>query len=644
AVLADRLLRTAPGLRILTTSRHPLRVSGERVLPVPPLSVPAEEDVTASDAVRFEALMLFADRAAEVEPDFAITAENSATVARVCRRLDGIPLAIELAAVRLRALSVQDVLDRLDDRFRLLTGGSRAALERQQTLKATIDWSYRLCSEPEKTLWARLSVFAGSCDLEAVEAVCADDEIAVADLVDLLSGLVDKSILVCEQLCTRPRYRMLETVRQYGAERLVAAGEQGTLRRRHRDYFRLMMARAGVEWFSPRQVEWYHRLQADRRNVQTALEFCLADPAEAPVAAQMLIKPWTYWLQSGSLSESRHWLERALAMVTQPNAAMANAMAWNAWTALLLGDRALASKRLEEARAIAHRLDAEDALARVMVSTGRAALFQGDYQRAVGLLQQARAYYLEHGHAEDAWLCLYQLSQAEAYLGSVDGTDEVCEQCLATARTQGAPGHLSYALWVNGLRAWIRKDLPRARTMLLEALRIKRPYNDLYGVAVCVEVLAWVTAAEGSSERAARLLGCAQMLWQRNGTALPNLGNIAGARQECEQRLRAELGRDSFAAAVGDGTDFGMDQVYDYALCDKVEPAPVAAHASSGPVLTARQLEVARLIAEGMSNKDIALRLVISQRTAEAHVDHILTKLNVDRRAHIAEWFRNQAS
>ena len=373
AVLADRLLRTAPGLRILTTSRHPLRVSGERVLPVPPLSVPAEEDVTASDAVRFEALMLFADRAAEVEPDFAITAENSATVARVCRRLDGIPLAIELAAVRLRALSVQDVLDRLDDRFRLLTGGSRAALERQQTLKATIDWSYRLCSEPEKTLWARLSVFAGSCDLEAVEAVCADDEIAVADLVDLLSGLVDKSILVCEQLCTRPRYRMLETVRQYGAERLVAAGEQGTLRRRHRDYFRLMLARAGVEWFSPRQVEWYHRLQADRRNVQTALEFCLADPAEAPVAAQMLIKPWTYWLQSGSLSESRHWLERALAMVTQPNAAMANAMAWNAWTALLLGDRALASKRLEEARAIAHRLDAEDALARVMVSTGRAA-------------------------------------------------------------------------------------------------------------------------------------------------------------------------------------------------------------------------------------------------------------------------------
>ena len=643
AVLADRLLSTAAGLRIMTTSRHPLRVGGERVLPVPPLSVPGEDDLSAGTAMHFEATMLFADRAAEVEPDFAITAENTGTVARLCQRLDGIPLAIELAAVRLRALSVQDVLDRLGDRFRLLTGGSRAALPRQQTLLATIDWSYRLCSAQEKQLWDRLSVFAGSCDLEAVEAVCADEELVLADVVDLMAGLVDKSILVCEQQGARPRYRMLETVRHYGAQSLVSAGAQATLRRRHRDYFRRMTERAHGEWFSPKQVEWYARLQADRSNVQAALEFCLADPAEAPVAAEMLIRPWTYWLQSGSLSEARHWLDRAIALVQEPTAALAIALAWNAWWALLQGDRAPALKKLEQARAIAERLDDADALARVWLVSGRATLFAGDYEPAVVLIRRALAYYEAQGRLEDVWLCIYQLSLVEAYLGSVDGTGDVGEQCLAIAKAHGPPGHLSYALWVAGLQSWIRGEMPRARTLILESLQIKRPYNDLFGAAVCFEVLAWVTSAEGDDERASRLLGCAQMLWRRNRTSLPDLGNIAGARQDCEQRLRSTLGQSAFSAASGDGADYTVEQAFDYALRTKADSLPPASRIRTGPVLTARQLEVAKLVADGMSNKDIATRLVISQRTAEAHVEHILTKLDFERRAQIAAWIRTQA-
>jgi predicted ATPase/DNA-binding CsgD family transcriptional regulator len=643
AVLADKLLSTAAGLRILTTSRHALRVGGERVLPVPPLSVPDEGDLTAGTAMRFEATTLFADRAAEVEPDFAITADNTGTVARLCQCLDGIPLAIELAAVRLRALSVQDVLDRLGDRFRLLTGGSRAALPRQQTLRATIDWSYQLCSEQEKTLWARLSVFAGSCDLEAVEAVCADDELAVTDVVDLLAGLVDKSILVSEQLSTPPRYRMLETVRQYGAERLVAAGAQATLRRRHRDYFRTLTERADAEWFSPKQVGWYARLQAERSNVHAALEFCLADPAEAPAAAEMLIRPWTYWLQSGSLSEARHWLDRAIALMREPTAAMAVALAWNAWWALLQGDRDPALEKLEQARAIAERLDDADALARVWLVSGRATLFAGDYERAVVLIRRALAHYEAQGRHEDAWLCVYQLSLVEAYLGSVEGSGDVGEQCLAIAKKHGPPGHLSYGLWVAGLQSWIRGELPRARTLILESLQIKRPYNDLFGAAVCFEVLAWVTAAEGDGERASRLLGCAEMLWRRNRTSLPNLGNIAGARQDCEQRLRSALGHSAFSAAFGDGLAHSVEQAFDYALGNKVESLPAESRVRTGPVLTSRQLEVAKLIADGMSNKDIATRLVISQRTAEAHVEHILTKLDFERRAQIAAWIRAEA-
>ena len=643
ATMVDRLLGAAPGLRILTTSRHALRVNGERVLHVPPLPVPDEDDVTAGSTVRAEAMLLFADRAAEVEPDFTITSENSRPVARLCQRLDGIPLAIELAAVRVRALPVQEIVDRLDDRFWLLTSGSRAALPRQQTLRATIDWSHRLCSEPEKALWARLSVFAGGCDLEAAEAVCSGGHIEPADVVNLMAGLVDKSIVVHEPHCARPRYRMLETIRQYGAQRLVAAGEQGEFRRRHRDYFRRLTERADAEWFGPNQLDWYARLQSDRPNIQAALEFCLADPAEAPVAVEMLIQPWTYWLISGSLAEGRHWLDQAIALAHEPTAAMAIALAWNAWWALLQGDRGPALAKLEQARAIAERLGNADALARVQLASGRATLFEGEYERAVVLLQQALAYYQAGGHHEDSWLCLYQLSQAEAFLGGSDAVAGFGEQCVAIAKAHAVPAHLSYGLWVAGLNAWIRGDLPRAHAMVLEALRLKRPFNDLFGAAMCFEVLAWVTQAERADERAGRLLGSAQMLWRRNGTSLPNLGHIAGARQECERRLRTDLGDAAFSATFASGAELTVEQAFDYALGNKVDDSPPAPRPKAGPVLTRRQLEVAKLVADGMSNKDIAASLIISQRTAEAHVEHILTKLDFERRAQIAAWVRAQS-
>lgn len=645
ALLADRLLSTAAGLRILTTSRHALRVGGEQVLPVPPLSVPGEDDLTAdAAAVRFEAMTLFADRAAEVDPDFMITTENRCTVARLCRRLDGIPLAIELAAVRLRALSVHDVLERLDDRFRLLTGGSRAALPRQHTLRATIDWSYQLCSEQEKTLWARLSVFAGSCDLEGAEAVCAGEQIAAADVVDLMASLVDQSILLCEQRGARPRYRMLDTIRQYGSERLVSSGEQAALRRRHQAYFLDMTARANAQWFSPAQLDWYERLGLERANMQAALDFCLATPAGAPLAIEMLTQPWTYWLVSGSLDEARHWLDRAIALVPEPNAALGHALAFNGWWAQVQGDTTAGLRMLDESRAIGARLGDRAVLARASSFTGRV---QGDEQGMV-LLREALAYYREHNQLDDVWVCLYYLSQAETLLDGADRVSGFNEECLAMAKAHGAQAHLSYGMWVASLGAWIRGDMRRAHTLILETLELKRPYNDLFGTARCFEMLAWANAAEGASERAVRLLGAAAMLWRRNGTSAPKLGislpdfkQIAGFQQLCEQRLRAALGPAAFKAAFDDGFRFTVEQAFDYALCNKVEPVPAASRAE--PVLTPRQLEVAKLIADGMSNKDIAGCLVISQRTAEAHVEHILTKLDFDRRAQIAAWIHAQA-
>ncbi|WP_345444760.1 ATP-binding protein, partial [Actinoallomurus vinaceus] len=235
AVLVEALLRSAPRLRVLATSRQPLGVGSEQSLSVPTLPVTSDGDVgvVAGDAVR-----LFAERAEAVVPGFVVTEDNREAVERICRRLDGLPLGIELAAVRLRALSVQQLLARLDDRFRLLTSGSRAVLPRHQTLRALIDWSYGLCTEAERSVWARISVFSGGLDLEAAEQVCVGDGIAREDMLDLVGGLVDKSVLVREEHPGTVRYRLLETIRQYGRERLIASGTEHLVQQRHRDYYR----------------------------------------------------------------------------------------------------------------------------------------------------------------------------------------------------------------------------------------------------------------------------------------------------------------------------------------------------------------------------------------------------------------------
>ena len=644
AVLIDALLRMAPGLRILVTSRQVLRVAGEQMLAVPPLSVP-EEDVASVDAVaRCDATVLFADRASDIEPGFVVTAENYGLVARLCRRLDGIPLAIELAAVWLRALSVQEILDRLDDRFRLLTRGSRAALPRHQTLRATIDWSYQLCSERERVLWARLSVFAGGCDIEAVEAVCTGEGIGSEDVLALLAGLVDKSIVLPQEHGgVRMRYRMLETVRQYGKEHLVSSGEQATIRGRHRDYFRGLTARANVEWFSPSQLDWYTRLQLERPNMQVALDFCLATPGGVPVAMEMLVQPWTYWLVSGSLGEARHWLDRTIAVAQEPNGALANALAWNAWWALLQGDSAAALAMLDESRAIGERLGDAAALARVSSVPGRATLFQGDHEHAVVLLQEALAYYRAHDHLEDTWLCIYQLSQAEALLGDADRVSRFGEQCMEIAKAHGAQAHLSYGMWVAALGAWIRGDLRRTHALILDALEIKRPFNDLFGTAVCFEVLAWATAAEGASERASRLLGAAaDALAAQWNLDCPTSGTLpAPSRNASSGCVRRWVRRRSRPRST-----MGSALPWHRRSTTRWDTSPSSSSAMPQPTteagLTRRQVEVARLVAEGMSNKEIGARLVISQRTAEAHVENILTKLGFDRRAQIATWIHDQ--
>jgi predicted ATPase len=313
AVLAARLLSETAGLRILATSRQLLSVEGEQVLEVPPLSVPHPDRLSAAGSlIEYEAVRLFAERAAAVVPGFAVTAGNGAVVARLCQELDGIPLAIELAAVRLRVLSAEQILERLDDRYRLLTGGSRTALPRHQTLRAAIEWSYDHCSPSEQILWVRLSVFSGGFDLETAEEVCAGEDIAQQDVFELVTGLVDKSILAREEHGSRVRYRLLETIRQYGQLRLTESGQEESLRRRHRDYYHQLALRADAAVMSPRQTQWLLHLRPDLPNIRVALELCLTEPGQAQAGLQIASALQYYWLFYGLLREARQWLARGL--------------------------------------------------------------------------------------------------------------------------------------------------------------------------------------------------------------------------------------------------------------------------------------------------------------------------------------------
>jgi non-specific serine/threonine protein kinase len=640
AALTGKLLGVAPGLHILATSRQALHVTGERLLEVPPLTLPETAAAEQAEAeTGNEAVSLFADRVAAVVPDFAVDAANRDDVIRLCRRLDGIPLAIELAAVRVRALSVGQILDRLNDRFRLLTTGAATLVPRQRTLRALVDWSHDLCSPQERALWERLSVFSGGCDLEAIEQVCAGDGIGADILLDVVAELVDKSILLRREHHGGVRYEMLETLRQYGWQRLTESGRDRELRLRHRDWCRGLAARAEAEWFGEHQMGWLARIRRDQGNVRAALEFCLTEPGEAWGALEIAAAMWSHRLSWSSPSEGHHWLERALRQESAPSAARAKALWVDAWLVLLRGDAAAAEPLLEECRTLADKLGDEAELAGAMHITGFAALLAGDFTRAFGLLEEALARRRAVGHRGHAWVALFQLAMTAVLMDDKRAT-VLCEEVLDLARAADAEWSVSYGLWVAALDRWRRGESGAALAMIRDAIRLKVRCNDHLGLAQCLEGLAWILADAGQHRRAAHMLGAAEMVWHSIGTSLPGLRHLAGAHDRCVEQLRGRLSDEAYTAAFTRGSEFTFDQAVAYALDetparggeDVVRPEP-----DFTAVLTRREREIAGLVAQGFSNKQIAETLVIAQRTAEGHVENILRKLKFTSRAQIAK-------
>ena len=637
AVLAETVLHTCPGVRVLATSREPLGVIGEIAVAVPTMSVPGAGDpATPERLLRCEAARLLLSRAAGVRPDFTVSAANTPAVAELVRRLEGIPLAIELAAVRLRSLAPEQIVDRLQDRFHLLTSGSRTAEARQQTMRATLEWSYALLSEHERTVWRRVSVFAESFDVEAAEAVCSGDGIARDAIFGLIDGLIAKSVLMCEPDRISARYRMLDTVREFGQGKLREAGrEDASLACRHRDWYARVAASA--EGLSPRQVAWMERLHTDHANLRAALNFCLTNRNEVDAGLKMVCDLWLYWDAGGHLTEGRRWVDTLLAAAGRDSPLRPRGHWVAGYLSLSQRDEKSAVPLLEEALRLARGND-ESAVAYASQFLGRGVWLLGDAERGLALTEEALASHRCSDNWQGMVLALVQFGWMKALSGSPAESRDPLQECVDICVAHGERWICSYALWALGLAAWFEGCLEEATRRESDALRLKRDVHDQVGAPLCLEALAWIAVSGHHPQRGAVLLGAAAGAWQ----ALP--GFLPQPLQElhiaCHDNAVRTLGSSRFDEAFTSGERMTRDQAVAVALDEHYDGARGFSTGTrhSPTSLTQREREIAALLAEGRSNADIGRTLVVSTRTAETHVRHIMDKLGFSTRAQIAGW------
>ena len=707
APIVAELLVAAPRLRVLVTSRTSLHLSGEHEFVVPPLSLPDLRKLPPLDRLtEYGAVRLFIERAQAVQSDFAMTEGNAATIAAICHQVDGLPLAIELAAGRSKLFSPQALLPRLRNRLKLLVGGAQDLPLRQQTLRGTIAWSYDLLEEAEKRLFRRLAVFVGGCTLEAAEAICNAHGDLEIDVLDAVAGLVDKSLLRQEtQADGEPRLLMLETIREYALERLEASGEAEALRRQHEIFFLAMAEEAEPKLRSAEQSTWRSRLEAEHDNLRAALRWTLENQ-EAEMGLRLAGALYWSWRSSNYVSEGRSWLEQVLAQpgAKTRTAARAKALFGAGVMALFQGDFPAARKLLEKSVSIGRELGAASKreLAFALAALGHVALLQGSLSAASELAGEGMRLFQE---VEEAWgvaLSLFILGKATLELGDPVAARALLEESAALFRMIGDKQRLVLPIDYLGLAALRQGDYADARTHFEEALTVARETEDekyiadmlahlgkvslsvgdfpqsvaLYqqslalnrqqgnrdGIVEDLAGLAEVDSLLGQPERAARLFGAIEALREASSISLPPLRRAEYDRTV--EGIRAHLDEATFAAAWREGRTMPLEQVITYALETKdalptetaqqdasaFVPSSTLSSPPSPPLsprrmlkqqfggLTPREREVARLVAQGKSNRAIADELVVGVSTVEAHIKHIFTKLGFSSRAQIAAW------
>ena len=712
AVLVETLVRACPDLHVLATSREPLAIEGEVTYRVPSLGVAEAESEAESEAAR-----LFLERAHAAAPSFQVTERSSPIVAQICARLDGIPLAIELAAARVRALSVEQIAARLGDRFHLLTGGSRTALPRQQTLRGAVDWSYDLLSEPEQALLRRLAIFAGGFTLDAAEQM---------GRLDQLTSLVDKSLVqVDEGDDGERRYRLLETFRQYGLEKLIEHGELAEARDRHRDYF-LALAEGVAPALNERaDSTLLTRLEREHDNLRAALGWCLDEPgtgrdgptadeddqrsSRAALGVRLAAAIWRFWWLRGHLGEGRRWLARSLAAPSTDASpavlaardlallGLANLSAYQGdyraavahmteklafcretgnhrgvvvalhrlgFYVMHLGELERGARLCEESVALGRQLAHPPTLAGALHTSGIVWYVLGRFEQSVALSAEAIGLFREIGNVNPIAYALRSQSRATADLGDPVKATRLAEEGLHISQKVGDRRGIIESYKDLGRFALLTGDVDRAIGLLSMGLTICQQMEDRWLATICITILAGVKIAQGirtprhgtagrppvdgAREHlldAARLFGMAERLRDPGGLDLPS--DVQTTYDRDLALLRERLGGSVFTQAWAEGRAMSWEQAVAYALAITAPPEsdpPGAGSASAvngdpeAARLTPREQEVAMLIAEGHSNRQIAEALVLSERTVDSHVRNIMGKLEVSSRARIAAW------
>ena len=655
AHLADALLQACPNLHILATSRQALGLIGEITWRVPALPVPDPDRLPPFEhLLRYDAVRLFYERASSSRPDFTLTPQNGAAVVQICRRLDGIPLAIELAAVRVKALSADQLAARLDDALSLLVTGSRTAQQRQRTLRATCDWSYALLNEEEQALFRRLSIFAGGWTLEAAEQIDADLQSpsslsagvggGSAVIFDLLAQLVDKSLVVMVERGDHTRYRMLEALRQYGAEKLAAAHETALLRERHAAWYLALVEKLKPQWEGAGQAALGARLDEEHDNMRAALQWAL-EKSVGDTGLRLGGALWRFWQVRGYLTEGRVWLEKLLEKSSDTSAApRAVALQGAGVLAMDQGDYGRAKELYEESLALYRAEDNSDGIMTTLNNLGIVVEASGDYMRAAELYEESLALARQQGNQSVLARALNNLGVTVYRQGDYERASALYEESLALVRASGNEANMVVALNNVAEVACRKGDYAQAGVRYREGLPLAQSLGYRTAIAFYLGGLAEVASGLGQAQRAARLWGAEETLREAVGAPLepddqPRYHRLVTA-------ARAQLDENEFARLWAEGRTVLLEQTVAYAMEDEPPAQPAPRLDETTPqrnALSPREWQIAQLIAAGLTNREIAGELAIAQRTVDTHISNILTRLGFTSRAQVMEWVRTDA-
>jgi predicted ATPase/DNA-binding CsgD family transcriptional regulator len=613
AELAYRLLRGCPELRVVATSRQPLGVHGEFVWQVPPLQL--------EDAER-----LFVERATSTRATFDVAPGLEPLLVELCRRLDGLPLAIELAAVRARALGLTQIAARLDDRFRLLAAPNRSAPLRHQTLHAAIDWSYDLLSAEEQTLFNRLAVFSGGWTLDAAEQVCGADD---APVFDLLERLVERSLVGVEESAGVARYSMLETLREYAAERLAQSGEHSLVRERHRAWCVQLAAAGAREMWRADQLVWVDRLRKERDNIRAALTWTLSGASDPEPGVRLAAAMVRFWDADGDLREGAEWLSSILAVpgAERDPPVYAQAVTALGYLSIVRGEKERAIDLLDRALPVWRAVGDPRSLSVAVFFRGVA---RGWYEMPAQsefseLLRESLELARIQGPRWIQYMSLLGLGEHARMTGDLPRAEALLSEGLALAREQGERWGGYHGLTSLALLALRQHQLTRAMDCTREALRMATELDDPRGQTYILEALAAIAVFDGRAADAVRIFGAAERHRAPMGELM--MVNWRTDRERGIAEARARLDEATFADAWSAGAEMSLEQAVAFALESGARPRT----ATRG--LTPRELDVLRLVAQGKTNREIGTQLVVSHRTIKRHLDNIFGKLGVSSRS-----------